>query len=332
MYGAEVAYRVPGFGASVSGLYGNAENWGAKCDVVSEFKAGQVPFKIRGQAFINDRDDYEFFGFGSSPQSDTRNQFLDVAGTEFVIYDQRLTRCSLAATARPWTVLQFYYSGLYQERAVSDFRNEREVRFSNEPAANRTNEQIYNEVGFRFDTRRYERKISPGFRLESYVGLSNGLGSDKGRFRRWGVDVAPYIPVLKRDRLLVPRLIFDTVDDSSEEQPLAFTDYPRQPAFRGASRTQLLRTDLFSAVPSLEYRWPLTHNVSGHLFTDYLMVADSARHLTFRDAPYSYGVGIAIQGRLSEIGRIAVSSGSEGVRFMLDIGLGTHVSDRLRWL
>jgi hypothetical protein len=62
------------------------------------------------------------------------------------------------------------------------------------------------------------------------------------------------------------------------------------------------------------------------------MVADSADHLTFRDAPYAYGIGIAIQGRLSEIGRIAVSSGSEGFRFMFDVGLGTHVSDRLHWL
>jgi hypothetical protein len=331
-FGAEVAYRVPGFGASVSGLYGNSENWGAKLDVVSEFKAGGIPFKILGTSFINERDGFEFHGFGPSPQTDPRNQFLQGTGAEFVDYDQRLTRTSVAATARPWTIMQFFYTGLYQERAVSDFRDDHGVSVDNNPATNQTSKQFYQEVGFRFDTRKYERKITPGFRLEAYAGLSNGVGNDQGRFRRLGVDVAPYVPVLKRDRILVPRFILDTVDDLNEDQPLIFTDYPRQPTFRGASRTQLLRTDLFSAVPSLEYRWPLTHNVSGHLFIDYLMVGDSVRHLTFHDAPYAYGVGIAIQGARSEVGRIAVSGGSEGVRLMIDLGLTTHVSDRTRWL
>lgn len=328
-FGAELAYRVPGFGAGVSGLYGNADNWGAKFDVVTEFTAGQVPCKIRGNAFISERDDLEFHGFGPSPQSDPRNPFLQ--GTEFVLFDQRLTRAAIAATARPWALMQFFYNGFYQERDTSDFHLDG-IANSNNPALDEKHEQFYQEVGFRFDTRKNERKITPGFRLEAYAGLSNGIGDDRGRFRRLGVDVAPYVPVLGRDRLLVPRFLLDTVDDLNEDQPLAFTDYPRQPTFRGASRTQLLRTDLFSAVPSLEYRWPLTHNVSGHLFLDYLMVGDSVSHLTFHDAPYAYGVGFAIQGARSEVGRIAVSSGSEGVRLMIDVGLGFHVSDRTHWL
>jgi outer membrane translocation and assembly module TamA len=93
-----------------------------------------------------------------------------------------------------------------------------------------------------------------------------------------------------------------------------------------------LRTDLFSAVPSLEYQWPLTHNVGGHLFLDYLLVADSVKHLSFADAPYAYGAGISIQGFRSEVGRIAVSTGSEGWRLMIDVGLTSHVSDRNHWL
>jgi hypothetical protein len=185
-----------------------------------------VPFKIRGQASSTIRDDLEFFGFGSSPQSDPRNEFLRARGIEFVRFDQRLTawvaRRDDAALESSAAVLL----GLYQKRAVDDFRDEHEVRFSADPAAGRTNDQVYNEVGFRFDTRQSERKISPGFRLESYVGLSNGISGDKGRFRRWVSTSRPYIPVLKRDRVLVPRFIFDTVDDLSETQPLAFTDLP----------------------------------------------------------------------------------------------------------
>jgi hypothetical protein len=332
-FGAELAYRVPKFGASVSGLYGNRDTWAARCDLVSEFSGWGVPFKLRGRAGIHQRDDFEFFGFGPSPQDDPRNVFLQQTGAEFVGYSQRLTRFSLATTARPWRNLQLFYSGFYQERGLNEFHDEHGNRPTGDPAAvNQNNEQFYQEGGFRFDTRPDEGRIAPGFRLEAYAGLSNGVQDDKGRFRRLGVDIAPYIPVLERNRVLVPRFILDTVDDLSEEQPLAFTDYPRQPAFRGASRTQLLRTDLFSAVPSLEYQWPLTHNVSGHLFMDYLMVADSMQHLTFRDAPYAYGIGISIQGPRSEIGRMAVSAGSEGVRFMLNLGLGSHVSDRMHWL
>jgi hypothetical protein len=331
-FGAEVAYRVPGFGAGVSGLYGSSDVWAAKLDVVTEFAAGRVPFKIRGYGFISKRDDFEFHGFGPSPQSDARNEFLRATGAEFVIYDQRLARTSIEAAARPWRILQFFYNGLYQERQVSDFHDVDGERFGASPAGDRTNKQVYQEIGFRFDTRENDRKITPGFRLEAYAGLSNGVGGDQGRFRRTGIDIAPYVPVLKRDRILVPRFLLDAVDDLNEDQPLAFTDYPRQPTFRGASRTHLLRTDLFSAVPSLEYRWPLTHNVSGHLFADYLMVGDSVGHLTFRDAPYAYGVGIAIQGARSEVGRIAVSTGSEGARLMIDLGLSFHVSDRTRWL
>jgi hypothetical protein len=334
-FGAEVAYRVPHFGASVTGLYGNRDNWGTRFDLVGEFTGWGVPFKLRSRAGIADRDDYEFFGFGPSPKEDPRNTFLAATGSDHVIFSQRLTRFSIGATARPWRDLQFFYSGFYQERGVSDFHDEHGITdFGGGLSAtvNQTNRQVYQELGFRFDTRQSERRISPGIRLEGYAGIANGVQNDKGRFRRLGVDVAPYIPVLKRNRVLVPRFLLDTVDDLSEDQPLAFTDYPRQPSFRGASRTQLLRTDLFSAVPSVEYQWPLTHNVSGQIFLDYLMVADSMSHLTVRDAPYAYGAGIAIQGALSEIGRIAVSTGSEGVRLMIDFGLSTHVSDRLHWL
>ena len=41
-FGAEVGYRVGGFGASVSGLYGSHETWGAKLDLVSEFAAWEI--------------------------------------------------------------------------------------------------------------------------------------------------------------------------------------------------------------------------------------------------------------------------------------------------
>ena len=335
-FGLEVAYRQGPFGAAVSGRYGNGENWGTKLDLVSEFAAKETPLKVQVSAFVNQRDDFEFYGFGPEPRSDPRSHFRPEAQEEFGIYAQRLSRVLLVFGARPLQRWQFFYTGFYQERRIADPTGSDPANLSRTfdtgalPGVG-TGKQVYQEASLRWDTRAYERKISPGFRLDAYAGLSVGVSGDATRFNRLGIDTAAYLPIIKRNRLIVPRIIVDTVDNLEESVELSFADYGRQPAFRGAARTQLLRTDEVSAVPSLEYQWPLSHNVSGHLFVDGLLVAPSFGRLSVDAAPYSYGIGIAVQGARSEVGRIAVSTGSEGARFMLTVGLNAHLSDRTRW-
>jgi hypothetical protein len=336
-FGAELAYRVPTFGASISGRYGNDENWGTKVDVVSEFAAGSVPFKLSLSGFLNNRDDFEFFGFGPDPLDDPRSPFQPDAQSDHGVYAQRLPRVSMVLAARVRPRLQLSWTSFYQERRVSDpggaegEQLDETFDVSALPGADRKGRQVYSEGSLRFDTRESDRKITSGFRVDAYAGYSFGVEEDESRFRRLGIDVAPYIAILQDDRIIVPRVVLDTVDDLNEDFPISFADYPRQPTFRGAPRTRLLRTDEVSAVPSLEYRWPLSNVLNGNLFLDYLLVANSVSDLSFADAPYAWGAGFVIQGARSELGRFAISSGSEGLRFMIELGSGAYISDRTRW-
>ncbi len=305
--------------------------------MVSEFEPGSVPVKLSFSAFLNNRDDFEFFGFGSDPLNDPRSHFEPDAPSDHGVYAQRLPRVSMVLAARVRPRWQLSWTSFYQERRVSDpggadgEQLDQTFDVSAVPGADRKGRQVYEEASVRFDTRKVDQRITPGFRFDAYAGLSFGVSEDESRFRRLGVDVAPYIPIIRNDRIIVPRLVLDTVDDLNEDFPVSFADYPRQPTFRGAPRTRLLRTDEVSAVPSLEYRWPLSNVLNGNLFIDYLLVADSVSDLSFANAPYAWGAGFVIQGARSELARLAVSSGSEGLRIMVELGSGAHISDRTRW-
>ncbi len=113
--------------------------------------------------------------------------------------------------------------------------------------------------------------------------------------------------------------------------PISFADYPRQPTFRGVSSKTLLRTDEISLVPSVEYQWPITFNIGGHLFIDYLIVADSFNKITFSNSPYAYGIGFDLQVSNREVARFSVASGSEGLRIDFSLGFTLHTNDRTKW-
>jgi hypothetical protein len=336
-YGAELAYRVPSFGAAVSGRYGDEENWDTKFDVVSEFGARRLPLKLSFSGFVNHRDDYEFFGFGSDPRRDSRNHFQPEAPSDHGVYAQRLPRVSMVLAARVTPPLLLSWTSFYQERHVSDPKGSDGDRLgqtfdaSTLPGANQKSRQIYEEASARFDTRATDRTISGGLVVDAYAGVSIGVGDDESRFRRLGIDVMPYIPILRHDRVIAPRFILDTVHDLDDDVSISFADYPRQPAFRGAPTTRLLRTDEISAVPSLEYKWPLINVLNGNLFVDYLLVAPSVSDLSFGGAPYAVGGGLVVQSEGSELGRLSVAGGSEGLRILIELGTGAHLSDRTRW-
>ena len=158
-----------------------------------------------------------------------------------------------------------------------------------------------------------------------------GIAGDHSHFLRTGVDAALYLPVIKQTRLIVPRIVFDMVDNLNDSVPISFAEYPRQPAFRGVSSTRLLRNDEISLLSSLEYQWPLTYNLGGHLFAVHLVVTDSFSVLTRSNAPYAIGFGLDLHGADSELARLSISNGSEGWRFLLTVGISSHTSDRSKW-
>ncbi len=340
-YGATVFYRQKPFGISAGGYYANQSLWKAKVRLLEAFRVGHsvVQFNLSGS--ILTRDDYKFHGFGADPENDSRNAFRPDRNDDFGIYQQRLSRMLLVIGLRPTSRWQFFYTGFYQERKIENpvspdpdnIGNTFDINSIPGIRSGKPNigKQVYNEISVRFDTRRYRGQISPGVRLEGYLGVSEGIGSDKSRFTRAGGSAALFLPVIKRNRLIVPRVVYDMIDNRNDDVPISFAEYPRQPTFRGASRKRLLRTDEISVVPSVEYQWPLTFNVGGHLFVDYLMVSNSIDKLTFRNAPYAIGFGFDVHSEDSELARFTFSGGSEGIRIQFTVGLSGFSTDRSRW-
>lgn len=339
--GAAVFFRNKSRGISIAGAYGGSEFWASQIKTFYIFRTGETVWKISFSGRINKRDDYEFYGFGSDPSSDPRNSFNTDASEEFVLFAQRLLRTPLVIGMRPSSKWEFFYAGFYQERQLSSPDNGNKRNLTNiynagnlpgaETGNGSTEKQIYNEISIRFDTRKYRNRISPGIRVEGYAGISVGVDDNESRFSRSGLDAAFYLPIIKNNRLIVPRLVLDMVNNLNNDVPISFADYPRQPTFRGVSSKTLLRTDEISLVPSVEYQWPITFNIGGHLFIDYLIVADSFNKITFSNSPYAYGIGFDLQVSNREVARFSVASGSEGLRLDFSLGFTLHTNDRTKW-
>ncbi len=340
-FGARVYFRDRPFGASVGAQFRDSENWAGKAGLTSSMVTGRMAWRLDVSGWINQRNDFEFHGFGADPADDPRNPYLPGRRGDAGTYSQRLTRIEWIVGARPLDDWEFIYTGHYQKRRIASPAGDvsgnidRVFDASALPGITAGEEtegrQFYSEFAVRCDTRESRGQISPGIRVEGYAGLSTGVDEDRSRFIRSGMDAALYIPVIQHNRVIVPRLMIDTVDNLREDIPLSFAEYPRQLAFRGASGTTLLRNDEISMVPSLEYQWPLTHHVGGHLFIDYLLVSDRFADLSFAGAPYAWGFGFDVHSRESEMARFAISTGSEGLRVMISAGLGAHHNERTRW-
>ena len=326
--GATLFYTSNAFGVTAGGAYGNSDRWGAKVAGHYSLTTGKTAWNLQVAAEILDRDNYEFYGFGSDPGSDPRNQTLLGPSREFVTYSQKLTRAPLALGVRPSSDWEAFYTFYYQERELD---LPVDASGGSEPPVV-TEKQIYNEVAVRFDTRDRREKISPGVRIEGYGGQTNGIDDYQARFLRAGVDASCYVPIIRKNRIIIPRVVFDTIDSRNDDAPVSFADYSRQPTFRGVAASTLLRTDKYSdGAPSLEYQWPLTFNLSCGVFVDYLLVAGSLDDFTFSDAPYAVGVDISLDSVESELARFTLSSGSEGMQFLFTLGLPQRVSDRKKW-
>lgn len=338
--GATIFYRTK-VDFSLGGAYGGSRRWGGKIRLFHAFASGKTVWQVDLSGRIIQREDYEFYGFGANPQKDPRNSFNPNTGNKSGIYAQKLSRIPLIIGISPSPKWQFFYTGFYQERRLNIPTGDSEANIDKvfdleavpgiQEGGTTAGRQVYNEIAAAFDNRTVDRRTSPAIRLAGYSGISLGVGDDQGRFARAGIDVSLFFPIIKHNRVIFPRLVFDMIENLNDDVEISFADYPRQPTFRGVSTNKLLRTDKYSLVPSIEYRWPLTFNLRGHVFLDYLLVSSSINKLTFSQAPYAYGFDIDLNSDEREIARLTFSYGSEGFRFLFNIGLGQFTSDRSKW-
>lgn len=319
-----------------SGKYTGQDKWGLKARLFLRNKWQTVRFSLSLEGRIYQDDDRIYYGLGRRPQQDPRNVFQPDAPANFGLYQQRVNQLEMIWGLKPFANSSLFVTHLYRERHITNRANWEQPLgdvfvLDQLPGTSRTGQQFYNEISLQRDTRAFQGRISPGTRLEGYVGLSTGVDDDPSQFLRAGGDVAFFIPTIKSNRVIIPRLVFDYVTNLEDDAEISFADYPRQPTFRGISNRKIFRTDRYSFVSSLDYKWPLTFHLSGHLFAEYLTVTQELNDIRLRGGPWSIGIGIDVHTIHSELGAFAAAYGSEGIKLFLNIGESTPYSDRTDW-
>ena len=98
----------------------------------------------------------------------------------------------------------------------------------------------------------------------------------------------------------------------------------------GGRRT-ILRTDNWVAVPSVEYRWPLTYRTQALIFCDWLLVGPSLGQIRASGAPWAAGVAFEMHSQFRSLARVLVAFGSEGFRLGIELSPPVKTNDRTRW-
>ncbi len=334
-FGAAIFYRKKPLSLSLKAAWRNAVLYNTRLRFSRSHLQGNILWKFGLTGRLRNRDDLEYYGLGAYPEKDSRNRFHGEQKSG--VYQQKIQRLLFVTGMRPDSHWQFFYTSYIEKRQLGNPAANQSTNLDQVFApgsipgvwhgAGSANRQFYNELAGYFDTRKKHDRISPGWHVESYIGLSTGVAADRSRFLRAGGACAFYLPVIKNNRLIVPKIAFNMIENLQENTPVSFAYYPKHRSFRGVSGRTLLRTDKYSFVPSLEYQWPLSSILNGYMFLDYLLVADDLQKLSFNQAPYIYGLGI----NLKDGTRFFVGTGSEGIRITVKIGLSSRSDDRTRW-
>lgn len=326
VYGAGLYYTHEGWRSLTRVMAHDAEYWQMDTKFSYSNYIDRLFWKASVGGLIERKDDYRFHGIGGDPRKDPRNRYIGVTDQEYGTYTEERKRLEWNLEVKPRESWGFRYTGYYQRRGFDDTgKGDNPLRdvFDLRQVPGFTDgapiEDIYNEIALEIDSRRNRQMLSPGWKLDLYTGFSAGLDENPSDLLRFGGDAAVFIPTVREDRLIVPRVVLDMVEDTNGEG-IPFTEYPRQTAFRGVSSRELVRSDRVSVTPSIEYAWPISHMFSGHLFLDYLAVGKSLSKIQWDDGLWATGVGVHFHYADTEFGRIELAGGSEG--FQLSVRFG----------
>ncbi len=333
-YGAGLYYKDGGATALTRITVRDSNYWSYSFKPSYTSNLGRFKLKTGFLALAEKHDDLRYYGLGSDPKNDPRNRF--VGSEEYGIYTQTRKKLQWETSfwdpSQPWKVT---YLGYYQRRSFEDHgQGSRDVRemfdHSRIPGFSEPVRQLYNELALEIDTRDTKKIISPGVRGEVYSGFSSGIGHHQTNLFRTGFDAAGFIPVILKNRLLVPRVTADLVENLNDN-PIPFSEYPRQQTFRGVGHRDLIRSERVSVVPSLEYQWPLSHMLNAHVFVDTLFVGARPTSIAWHDGLWATGLGLDLHYFKHQLGRIEMAVGSEGFQTTLSIGSPLRSNSRKDW-
>ncbi len=319
--------------ALVRGNFAASDKYMMESLLSIQYRSGKSLWRSTLSFLLEKDDDREFHGIGKHPLTDPRSHFSESRHTDSGTFMQTRHKVQWVNTLQTPTPLYFLLTAFYQKRAIQDTKSDENLASAfnlDELFGLGKHEIIYQEIAAYYDTRKGDSYTAPGTRFGIYAGYVRGINHDPQRLQRWGAEWFSRIPVIQQNRLLIPRIVFDTVSPIGDS-PIAFTEYPRHPTFRGVSGRMLLRNDRFSMVPSLEYQWPLSFNLSGHLFIDYLLVSDSLWGFSMVNSPWAIGLGADFHGLESVLATGYMAIGSEGIRFLLTLGLPMLSGERSNW-
>lgn len=333
-YGAGLNFKDQRWSLKTRALVNDSDFYSASAKGVYHGSLGSMEWDNALMVLSEKQDDLRYYGLGADPRDDPRNTF--VGDHDYGLYTESRRKIqwesSLYSVGR---TLGLTYLGYYQRRAFEDggYTNNdvREVfDHSRIPGFDAPVRQLYNELALEWDTRDKKTILSPGFRSEVYSGFSAGLGKHNAHLFRTGFDAAGFIPVIRKDRLIVPRFTGDLVENLNDE-PIPFSEYPRHHAFRGISTREIIRSERVSITPSIEYQFPLSHMLGAHLFFDTLFVGPRAGSIQWNEGLWAAGAGLDLHYFKHELGRIELAGGSEGFQAKFTIGTPLKTNHRKDW-
>ena len=175
-------------------------------------------------------------------------------------------------------------------------------------------DNVYGQLWLSVDTRRRRgssRLTSSGWHAAAFAGYTLGLPGDPSRFGRLGLDVQRFIDLWGGNRVLMVRLVGDSVLAPMSRIP--FVDLPTiggPYALRGHARARF--RDRIAAYATAEYVWEIEHRLAGFLFVDTGRVWSTPAELTLRHLRLGYGGGIQLHSRVGYIARLQIASSLEG--------------------
>ncbi len=333
-YGAGLNFKDGNWSIKTKALVNDSDYHSASAKIKHTGTLGDLEWDNSLLALTSKEDDRRFYGLGADPRGDSRNTFT--GDNDYGLYTESRRKLqwesSLYGTGRN---LGLTYLGYYQRRAFEDGgQGSNDVRevfdHSRIPGFNAPVRQLYNELALEWDTRDRKSMLSPGFRSEIYSGFSAGLGHHGTNLFRTGFDGAAFIPVIRKNRLLVPRVTGDLVENLNDN-PIPFSEYPRHHTFRGVSTREIIRSERVSLVPSIEYQFPLSHMLGAHLFFDTLFVGPQAGSMRWNDGLWAAGVGLDLHYFKHELGRVELAGGSEGFQAKVTLGTPLKTNHRKDW-
>jgi hypothetical protein len=335
-FGLNLLYADPSLEILLKGNYADNQKYQTETIFSYRYLKYTTIWRVTLMGLWEHDDDRQFYGFGANPESDPRSHFLPQAKANYGVYLQERKKIQVIAGFRIHPDWEYYITSYYQTRRLKNPSNVPHPMGSifdleKLPGFQNRIHQWYNELSIRFDTRDKNTYISGGCRIETYLGISRGLGNDKTRLLRIGFDLMGSIPIFQQNRILIPRLVVDVMKNLNHDAPIPFTEYPRQPSFRGVTMRTMVRTDHYTYVPSIEYQWPLSFNLSAHLFFDHLVVSRDFLRFQTQKVPWALGFGIDFHGIDQEIARIQIAIGNQGFRFFFTLGVDPLLKDRSNW-